>query len=528
MRKFVRFLVRISAFLRKEIVEILRQLRLVVTLVLGPFLILLLFGIGYTAKPIPLRTLFVVPQDSALRPYLQQNANNMIQQLVYEGIVDNEDLALARLRADQVDLVMVVPPDVTQTVRDSQQVTLDFYHNTIDPLRVQYVHSFVGLFVNELNQRILRLFAEQGQQEASNVEPDVKAAQESTKAMREALQQDDPDGAQQQLNKVQGNVNALQAALLAGSLVLSSVDNSGTPGAGQNGSDPLALLQQIQQNLDTLRQQQGLDGTPSPGGGTPGPEGGIASPSGEENSEDTLTQLDQNLAQLQSSLNEFQSIRSSVLVSPFRSDTKSVLPVDIDLVDYYVPSVIAILLQHLCVTFGALSVVRESRMGTMEMFQASPLSAFEVLVGKYLSYSIFILALMAVLSVLLIFVVGVPMLGWWGYFALAIVALVFASLGIGFVISLLSQTMSQAVQYSMLVLLVSVFFTGFFLTLDWLQRYVRLLSWSIPGTYGIQLLQDIMLRGQPANMMWIEVLAGIGLGLFVLAWLLLRRRMMRS
>jgi len=40
-------LIRIGAFARKEMTEILRQPRLLLTLILGPFLILLLFGIGY-------------------------------------------------------------------------------------------------------------------------------------------------------------------------------------------------------------------------------------------------------------------------------------------------------------------------------------------------------------------------------------------------------------------------------------------------------------------------------------------------
>lgn len=510
--KPVRFVMRISAFLRKEIVEILRQPRLVVTLVLGPFLILLLFGIGYRANPIPLRTLLVVPEDSALRPYLEQNADQLIQQLVFQGIANDQELAVARLRADQVDLVVVVPPGVSETIRDNRQVTIDFYHNTIDPLRVQYVRSFVGLFVNELNERILRVFAEEGQQEASAVEPDVEAARESTQALRRALRQGDDDQAEEELDALRENVDSLQAALLAGTLVLGAMDGGGTGEGGQEGSDPLGLLEDIEGNLDTL-QQQGE---------------GAAVPEQEKGTDEALAEIEQNLAQLESSLNDFQSISSSVLVSPFRSSVDSVLPVDIDLVDYYVPSVIAILLQHLCVTFGALSIVSESRTGTMELFQASPLSAFEVLAGKYLSYALFLLVLTAALWGLLAWGVGVPMLGWWGHFVLAIVALVFASLGIGFVISLLAQTTSQAVQYSMLVLLVSVFFTGFFLTLEWLQVYVRALAWAIPGTYGIQLLQDIMLRGRPANMMWVGVLAAIGAGLFVLAWLLLRRRMMRS
>ena len=57
---FLSLLIRISAFLSKEIFEIMRQPMLLVTLVLGPFLILFFFGIGFRNEPRSLRTMFVI------------------------------------------------------------------------------------------------------------------------------------------------------------------------------------------------------------------------------------------------------------------------------------------------------------------------------------------------------------------------------------------------------------------------------------------------------------------------------------
>jgi ABC-2 type transport system permease protein len=108
------------------------------------------------------------------------------------------------------------------------------------------------------------------------------------------------------------------------------------------------------------------------------------------------------------------------------------------------------------------------------------------------------------------------------------VALVlFASLGVGFVISLLSQTDSQAVQLAMLVLLASVFFSGFFMALYLFWPVVRIVSWALPVTYGIQLLQSIMLRGAAPNFTYMGGLLAIGLSLFIVAWFLLNRLMAR-
>ena len=60
MGNFFRSIIRASSFFRKEIFEILRQPRLVATLVLGPFFILFIFGIGYRNQSRALRTLSFV------------------------------------------------------------------------------------------------------------------------------------------------------------------------------------------------------------------------------------------------------------------------------------------------------------------------------------------------------------------------------------------------------------------------------------------------------------------------------------
>ena len=47
--------------------EVLRQPRLVLMLIIGPFLILLAFGLGYDATRPPLEAIVVMPPDSALQ-----------------------------------------------------------------------------------------------------------------------------------------------------------------------------------------------------------------------------------------------------------------------------------------------------------------------------------------------------------------------------------------------------------------------------------------------------------------------------
>ena len=98
MREFFRSifhsLIRTLSFPRKEIVEILRQPRLVLTLVLGPFLILLLVGVGYRSERPPLRTAFVVADDNPLKKSIEGLVNANSKYLIYAGSTTDQNAAL--------------------------------------------------------------------------------------------------------------------------------------------------------------------------------------------------------------------------------------------------------------------------------------------------------------------------------------------------------------------------------------------------------------------------------------------------
>ena len=145
-------LVRISAFLRKEIYEVLRQPRLLITLVLGPFLILLILGIGYQNKPRALRTLFVVQKDSAIKAQLEQYATTLGPQLIYAGVTSSEGEALKELRQGKVDLVAVAPLDAYKKIQNNNQAVFVLFHREIDPQQVSYVQYFGNAYIDIARQ----------------------------------------------------------------------------------------------------------------------------------------------------------------------------------------------------------------------------------------------------------------------------------------------------------------------------------------------------------------------------------------
>jgi ABC-2 type transport system permease protein len=189
---------------------------------------------------------------------------------------------------------------------------------------------------------------------------------------------------------------------------------------------------------------------------------------------------------------------------------------------YYAPGVVILLVQHLALTFAALSLVRDRELGITDMYRVSPLTTREAMSGKYLSFLIVGLSLAAALTATML-LLGVQIQGPIWSLALTISLVIVASLGLGFALSGLARTDSQAVQYSMVVLLVSIFFTGFVLPLDQLTVPIRWVSLLVPGTYGIAGVQDVVFRGETASPLVIVGLAVYALVMGFLAWLALRR-----
>jgi ABC-2 type transport system permease protein len=145
--------------------------------------------------------------------------------------------------------------------------------------------------------------------------------------------------------------------------------------------------------------------------------------------------------------------------------------------------------------------------------------------GKYLGLGIVSAVIAAISGVLLVTVLGVPLLGSPWAVAAVIFLLVFASLGIGLIISVVSDSERQAVQLALLLLLASVFFSGFVLPVSEFHQGVQYLAFLLPVTHGIKLLQDFMLRGD-TNAWWqLGALAALALIFLLLTVVLLRRQM---
>jgi ABC-2 type transport system permease protein len=485
----LRAVTRSGAFVRKEAAEVLRQPRLLVLLVLGPFLVLALFGAGLRDVDPPARTVFVAPPQSELTESVEEFAESQSERLIVDVAHDAVDEALPRLERGEIDLVVAFPPDVVDTVRDDEQAVITLYHGQMDPVEARAIELFMQSAVDEANRQVLAEAVTDAQAESADLHDRVVAARQQAGELRQAIARDDDRTGEQQV--------ALSEELLG-------VAAAAAPIAVLAGAGSPELGSQIERLTGAA---EGL-----------GDEG-------DDVSEDEVAELEDELAELEATLEEFRGLTPAVVAAPFRGEAVQVSGEGIELGDFYAPAVAVVLLQHLLVTALGLSLVRERELGTTELYRVAPLRAGEIVVGKLLAHLLVALIVGAALLAAMVLLLGVPLVGSPAAIGVTVLAVCVASAGLGMVVSLAARSDSQAVQYAMLILLLTVFFSGFILSVERFIPEVAWVSWLVPATYGIAALRDVMLLGAPADLELVGALLAIGAGLGVLSWLWLRRQM---
>src|SRR6187402_1239678 len=125
MSKMVKRLIRLLAFFTKELNEVRRQPRLVLSLILGPFLILLLFGLGYQAAP-RLRAVVVIPDSVSQK--LDTSGIITAANITYDfqGSTADENAARQLLATRQVDLIEFIPADAAERLERGEPAPVTF------------------------------------------------------------------------------------------------------------------------------------------------------------------------------------------------------------------------------------------------------------------------------------------------------------------------------------------------------------------------------------------------------------------
>jgi ABC-2 type transport system permease protein len=192
--------------------------------------------------------------------------------------------------------------------------------------------------------------------------------------------------------------------------------------------------------------------------------------------------LPENIIELSKKLPVQVRKQFSSMMEPWKADAKVLYNPKTRFIDYVLPGIIGLILQLITVTLMASTLAREREAGTLFQLMVTSLRRREIVLGKVLPY--------LVISIVLILFI-ILLTGW--HFqvqfhdpaALALICFLFllCSLGMGLLISAVSRTQTQAIQFSVFFLLPVFVLSGAFAPLEQLPKVIRYVSELFPLTH---------------------------------------------
>jgi ABC-2 type transport system permease protein len=184
-------------------------------------------------------------------------------------------------------------------------------------------------------------------------------------------------------------------------------------------------------------------------------------------------------------------------------------------INFMIPGLLGLIMQFQTLLLTAFAVVRERERGTLEQLVVTPIKPWELMLGKVLPYVAVAFANVLLASAVGRFWFGVEFAGSFVLLLALAAVFVLSSLGLGLLISTVSQTQTQAMQLALFVMLPSIILSGFVFPREGMPHPIQELGLAIPLTYFLRILRGIILKGVGVDVLWPEVLALAAFGLIV-------------
>jgi ABC-2 type transport system permease protein len=193
--------------------------------------------------------------------------------------------------------------------------------------------------------------------------------------------------------------------------------------------------------------------------------------------------------------------------------------------DFMIPGVLALLLLVMTAVLGSMGIVRERELGTLEQLNVTPLSRWELIVGKLLPYALIGAFDVFIVVAIAVFWFEVPLRGSFALlFAMSMVYLL-STLGMGLFVSTISNTQQQAMMTAAFFVVVPmIYLSGFVFPIENMPAAIEPITYLIPLRYYLVIVRGIFLKGVGLETFWREALELFGFGVAILSLAAMRAR----
>ncbi len=184
--------------------------------------------------------------------------------------------------------------------------------------------------------------------------------------------------------------------------------------------------------------------------------------------------------------------------------------------NFYVPAIIANLVLLTTMLLTSMAVVREKEIGTLEQILVTPITPVEFILGKTIPFILIGFANVSLITGVGVFWFKVPIRGSLILLFLATVLYLMTTLGVGLLISTISQTQQQAMMSSFFFTFPAMLLSGFTFPITSMPQVIQWLTYLNPLRYFLVIIRGIFLKGVGVSILWPQMVALALIGLTVL------------
>lgn len=204
---------------------------------------------------------------------------------------------------------------------------------------------------------------------------------------------------------------------------------------------------------------------------------------------------------------EYLAVKGKEIYVPINLEPRFWFNPELESTKFLIPGLMGMILIITAVISVSLSIVREKERGTIEQINVSPLSSFELIIGKTAPYIIISLinATIVLLAGYILF--GIVIKGDILLLLISTLTFLFAALGLGIFISSVADSQQVAFQAANVTsLLPSLILSGFIFPIESMPTIIQWVTNITPAKFYIVSLRAILLRGVGITAFWEQLI----------------------
>lgn len=166
---------------------------------------------------------------------------------------------------------------------------------------------------------------------------------------------------------------------------------------------------------------------------------------------------------------------------------------------YIVPALTGILALFSALLITSLSIARERELGTFDQLLVSPSTTLEIIISKLLPALAIGTMLGLFMIIMGIFFFQIPFTGSMLLLVLSLIVFILSVVGLGLMISAVSQTQQQAILGAFALGIPAVLMSGFATPIENMPVFLQWLAQAIPLTHFLIIVEGSFLKSMPLN-----------------------------